>query len=201
MSVPEMGFPKLWDVKAHLRTRTPAFNSQSLYVYAEKHIHRTLLKSAPEEKVSAAVGAGGDEKLIAKTHAKEDAFEALVKTNAEVFRVSNDGRFPATVSLAFEGQTQVKGLLFTYRVGICHLSLEPLYTLNYHVLEEYLLRRFSVETTRSIIYRESRKCWNGRWITFFSRSSYHIATLARDSWFATQTSVVSTQNPAPNWGE
>lgn len=43
-----------------------------------------------------------------KLRAKEEAYAALVKTNSETFRLSNDGRFPAKVSLAFEQQPQVR---------------------------------------------------------------------------------------------
>lgn len=58
----------------------------------------------------AAGGAGGGEKLLAKARAKEEAHVTLVKTNAETFRLSNDGKFPVKVSLAFEKQPQVIGL-------------------------------------------------------------------------------------------
>lgn len=65
----------------------------------------------PEEKAAvAAGGAGGGEKLLAKARAKEEAHATLVKTNAETFRLSNDGKFPVKVSLAFEKQPQVNGL-------------------------------------------------------------------------------------------
>lgn len=43
----------------------------------------------------------------AKLRAKGEAHEALVKTNSETFRISNDGRFPTRVSLAFEDQVKL----------------------------------------------------------------------------------------------
>lgn len=43
--------------------------------------------------------------------AKEEAHSSLVKTNSETFRLSNDGRFPVKVSLAFENQPQVRVVL------------------------------------------------------------------------------------------
>lgn len=62
-----------------------------------------------EEKAAAAGGGGGGgERLLAKVRAKEEIYATLVKTNSETFRLSNDGRFPVKVSLAFEDQPQVK---------------------------------------------------------------------------------------------
>lgn len=37
----------------------------------------------------------------------EERHAALIKTNAETFRLTNDGRFSTRVSLAFENQSQV----------------------------------------------------------------------------------------------
>lgn len=59
------------------------------------------------EEKAATAGSGG-EKLLAKVRAKENTYSALVKTNSETFRLSNDGRFPVKVSLAFEDQPQVR---------------------------------------------------------------------------------------------
>lgn len=58
-----------------------------------------------EEKAAAA--GGGGERLLAKVRAKEQIYSTLVNTNSETFRLSNDGRFPVKVSLAFEDQPQV----------------------------------------------------------------------------------------------
>lgn len=62
-----------------------------------------------EEKAAAAGGGGGGggERLLAKVRSKEQMYADLVKTNSETFRLSNDGRFPVKVSLAFEDQPQV----------------------------------------------------------------------------------------------
>lgn len=43
---------------------------------------------------------GGGNKL-------DGVYGALVKTNSEIFRLSNDGRFPAKVSLSFKEQPKV----------------------------------------------------------------------------------------------
>ena len=65
------------------------------------------------EASSTAPGVGGDgnsgnDKLDTKNRARQEAYGALVKTNAEIFRLSNDGRFPAKVSLSFAEQSKVK---------------------------------------------------------------------------------------------
>lgn len=51
----------------------------------------------------------GGERLLTKVRAKEQIYSALLETNSETFRLSNDGRFPVKVSLTFENQPQVKG--------------------------------------------------------------------------------------------
>lgn len=56
----------------------------------------------------AGAGGSGRERLLSKVRAKEEAHSSLVKTNSETFRLSNDGRFPVKVSLAFENQPQVR---------------------------------------------------------------------------------------------
>lgn len=67
-------------------------------------------KLTSEEKAVASSGAGGSgrERLLSKVRAKEEAHSSIVKTNSETFRLSNDGRFPVKVSLAFENQPQVR---------------------------------------------------------------------------------------------
>lgn len=78
-------------------------------VHREPHVqtHRLPPRPVSEEKTPTVTGGGGGEKLVAKLRAKEEAHAALVKTNSETFRLSNDGRFPAKVYLAFEKQPQV----------------------------------------------------------------------------------------------
>lgn len=68
------------------------------------------MTSEEEKAVAAAAGAGGSgkERLLSKIRAKEEAHASLVKTNSETFRLSNDGRFPVKISLAFEEQPQVE---------------------------------------------------------------------------------------------
>ena len=77
---------------------------------------RVAPKSTPEAAAAAAsstpLSAGGsrsssDDKLHSKNRTKQEAHGALVKTNAEIFRLSNDGRFPAKVSLSFAEQSKV----------------------------------------------------------------------------------------------
>ncbi|CAM9160782.1 unnamed protein product, partial [Discosporangium mesarthrocarpum] len=63
----------------------------------KKSEHRHGPKPLLEDERSSA----GD-KVLAKFKAKEEAHAALVSTNAETFRITNNGRFPARVALAFE---------------------------------------------------------------------------------------------------
>lgn len=80
--------------------------------------------TSEEKAVAAGAGAGaggsGGDRLLSKVRAKEEVHSSLVKTNSETFRLSNDGRFPVKVSLAFENQPQVRVLLPRYDNLRCH---------------------------------------------------------------------------------
>lgn len=68
-------------------------------------------------------GSSSDDKLHAKNRAAQEAYVALVKTNAEIFRLSNDGRFPAKVSLSFAEQSKVRTRRKKTRRRLANVSL------------------------------------------------------------------------------
>ncbi|CAM9169791.1 unnamed protein product [Choristocarpus tenellus] len=73
----EFGPLLTWKVPGHRRVHAP--------------------KPLSEEALSSAT-----EKTLERIRAEEEAHRALVKINAEIFRISNNGRFPAHVMLAFD---------------------------------------------------------------------------------------------------
>lgn len=65
-----------------------------------------------------------------KPLAMEEEHGALVKTNADTFRLSNDGRFAAKVSLAFEKQSNVRAS------DVHHSETQSAHSLHFYGCEE-----------------------------------------------------------------
>lgn len=96
-------------------TRQSGDDSRSSGVHCSRPYTSIHLKNrhppkpkADDRPDSDGVGSVGVGKTLTRSLTKEELFAALLKTNADTFRLSNDGRFPAKVSLAFEKQAQVK---------------------------------------------------------------------------------------------
>lgn len=74
--------------------------------------NRLLPKPTADEKAAVAAaetarGGGSGSRVVAKLRAREQIHETLLETNSETFRLTNDGRFPVKILLAFEKQQQV----------------------------------------------------------------------------------------------